>query len=108
MSDKQSTPSWYVYMIRTQGGRLYTGITTDVARRWREHCAGKIGAKFFRSDRPADLCLVESGLTRSSSSQREAAIKKLSPAEKRLLIRCQGPTPVLADENSGSGLKQDL
>lgn len=79
-------------MIRTERGRLYTGITVDVLRRWQEHCSGKTGAKFFRSDAPAALCLVESGFTRSSSSQREAAIKKLSPAQKRQLIRCQGPT----------------
>lgn len=83
-------------MIRTRRGRLYTGITVDVSRRWREHCSGKAGAKFFRSDKPAALCLVESGLTRSSSSRREATIKKLSPALKRQLIRCQGPTCIIA------------
>lgn len=98
MSDSHSSPSWYVYMIRTKRGRLYTGITIDVSRRWREHCSGKAGAKFFRSDKPAALCLVESGLTRSSSSQREAAIKKLSPAHKQQLIRCQGPTCIVAGE----------
>jgi putative endonuclease len=88
---RHSTAHWFVYMIRTVGGRLYTGITVDVARRWQEHCSGKAGAKFFRSDRPETLCLVEAGLTRSTASQREAAIKKLSPAQKRQLIRCQGP-----------------
>ncbi|MEX1031758.1 MAG: GIY-YIG nuclease family protein [Cellvibrionaceae bacterium] len=90
-ADPHSTLGWSVYIIRTEGGRLYTGITTDVLRRFRDHCEGKTGAKFFRTDKPATLALVENGLTRSSASQREAAIKKLSPGEKRQLIRCQGP-----------------
>lgn len=95
---EHSTAHWFVYIIRTAGGRLYTGITVDVARRWQEHCFGKAGAKFFRSDRPEALCLVEGGLTRSTASQREAAIKKLSPSAKRQLIRCQGPVfPGLPD-----------
>ncbi|MFT3928909.1 MAG: GIY-YIG nuclease family protein [Spongiibacteraceae bacterium] len=28
---------WFVYMIRCDDDRLYTGITTDMVRRWREH-----------------------------------------------------------------------
>lgn len=90
-SDAHSTPSWYVYMIRTGRGRLYTGITVDVALRWQEHCTGRAGAKFFRSDRPVALCLVERSLNRSTASRREAALKKLTAAQKRQLIRCQGP-----------------
>ncbi|MCW8193468.1 GIY-YIG nuclease family protein [Proteobacteria bacterium 005FR1] len=90
-----STAGWYVYMIRTAGGRLYTGITTDVTRRWREHCAGKAGAKFFRSDRAEALCLVEGGLNRSTAAQREAQIKKLAPAQKWRLVRCQGPVALV-------------
>lgn len=92
-----STANWYIYMIRTRRNRLYTGITLDVGRRWDEHRSGKAGAKFFRSDPPLALCLVESGFTRSSASQREAAIKKLSPAEKWQLVRCQGPAALPAD-----------
>jgi putative endonuclease len=72
----------------------------DVTRRWAEHCSGKAGAKFFRSDQPAALCLVESGLNRSSASQREAAIKKLSPTQKRQLIRCQGPARLVGLNDS--------
>lgn len=90
-----STANWAVYMIRTRGNRLYTGITVDVARRWEEHCSGKAGAKFFRSDPPAALCLVERGFDRSSASKREALIKRLSAAEKWQLVRCQGPAALL-------------
>jgi len=89
-----STSRWFVYMIRTRRGRLYTGITVDMGRRWSEHCSGRAGAKFFRSDRPEALCLVEASSDRSAASRREAAIKKLERAEKQQLIRCQGPVCV--------------
>lgn len=97
--DGHSTSDWYVYMIRTAGGRLYTGITTDVTRRWREHCASKAGAKFFRSDKAQALCLVEGGLNRSTAARREAALKKLTSAQKRLLVRCQGPVSIMPANN---------
>jgi predicted GIY-YIG superfamily endonuclease len=38
---------WFLYLIRTADNRLYTGITTDVPRRFRQHQAGK-GAKALR------------------------------------------------------------
>ena len=39
---------YYVYMLRCEDGSLYTGITTDLARRFEEHRNGK-GAKYTRS-----------------------------------------------------------
>ena len=41
------TVCWFLYLIRTADNRLYTGITTDVPRRFRQHQAGK-GAKALR------------------------------------------------------------
>lgn len=38
---------WHLYLLRTASGMLYTGITTDVARRLTQHQAGK-GAKALR------------------------------------------------------------
>lgn len=94
-SRHSTTPDWFVYMIRTRRGSLYTGITLDLARRWQQHLAGKAGAKFFRSDPPSALCFVERWPDRSSASRREAAIKRLSAAAKRQLVRCQGPVGLL-------------
>ena len=35
---------WYLYIIRCGDDTLYTGITTDVARRFGEHeCGGPVG-----------------------------------------------------------------
>lgn len=74
-------------MLRTQSGRLYTGITTDVERRFREHCEDRRrGAKFFRSDSAEAIVYKEKAPSRSAASRREAAIKKLSRAAKLQLI----------------------
>ncbi|MDQ6969882.1 MAG: GIY-YIG nuclease family protein, partial [Mariprofundus sp.] len=45
---------WYLYMVRCGKGQLYTGISTDVTRRFAEHQAGK-GAKFLRGKGPLVL-----------------------------------------------------
>lgn len=77
---------WYVYMIRATDQSLYTGITTDVERRFAEHQSGRAGAKYFRGRSPEQVVLVESGYDRSSASIREAQIKKLSREQKLELI----------------------
>lgn len=79
--------AWWVYMIRAQSGKLYTGISTDVARRFREH-AGELpnGARFFRGDPPEALVYQEEAMDRSSASRREAQIKALRRSDKLQLI----------------------
>jgi len=67
--------------------RLYTGITTDIDRRWQEHSGNlKNGAKFFRGRKPKELLYVEFFENRSDASKREYAIKKLSRDSKLYLI----------------------
>ncbi len=73
-------------MIESSDGRLYTGITTDMTRRWQDHSQGRNGAKFFRGRKPTHLRFLEAGHDRSSASKREAAIKKLTRPSKLLLI----------------------
>ena len=77
---------WFVYMIRTKDGQLYTGITTDIQRRWQEHSSGKGGARYFRARKPERLCLLEEHPDRSSASKREAEIKKLTKTLKETLV----------------------
>jgi putative endonuclease len=76
---------WQVYMILCSDDSLYTGITTDVGRRLEEHASGR-GAKYFRGRRPRQLVYLENGHSRSTATQREAAIKKLSRPDKCRLI----------------------
>ena len=78
--------NWFVYMILTSDQQVYTGITTDMARRWREHTSGKAGARYFRGRAPQQLCYLETDHNRSSASKREAVIKGMSAREKRTLI----------------------
>ncbi|HWV15998.1 MAG TPA: GIY-YIG nuclease family protein [Cellvibrio sp.] len=73
-------------MIRTQSAQLYTGITTDIQRRWQQHLSGRGGARYFRAHKPHALCFLEQHLDRSSASKREAAIKKLSKADKECML----------------------
>jgi len=78
-------------MIRTSDAQVYTGITTDMARRWREHESGKAGARYFRGRQPVQLCYLEFDHNRSTASQREYAIKSLNAAAKKQLIAEQLP-----------------
>ncbi|MFK7731288.1 MAG: GIY-YIG nuclease family protein [Pseudomonadales bacterium] len=77
---------WTVYIIEASDNSLYTGISTDVERRWQEHMSGKTGAKFFRGRKPRRLVYQQSVGDRSQASQLEAEIKKLSRAKKLELI----------------------
>ena len=77
--------AWYVYMLRCGDGSLYTGSTTDVERRIREHQGGT-GARYTRSRPPVTLAYAEEAPDRSAAQRREAAIKKLPRAQKLKLI----------------------
>lgn len=82
---------WFVYMIRASDESLYTGITTDVERRFKEHGSTTKGAKFFRGRHALEVVYTENHPDRSSASQREAEIKKLSRKDKLILIGPGGP-----------------
>jgi putative endonuclease len=75
-----------VYIVACSDGTLYTGITTDVVRRVVEHNSSLLGAKYTHGRRPVTLVYSAEYLDRSSASQEEARIKKLSRKEKVLLI----------------------
>jgi putative endonuclease len=77
---------WYVYIIRASDDSLYTGITTDLERRLKQHQTGKGGAKYFRGRKACDFVYTESGHNRSSASIREAQIKKMTRQQKSLLL----------------------
>ena len=78
---------WYVYIIRASDDSLYTGITTDVERRYREHGGEGKGAKFFRGREPIEVVHIEKHPDRSSALKREAAIKSLDREQKVELVK---------------------
>jgi putative endonuclease len=77
--------NWQVYIILCSDNSFYTGITTDMERRFRQHGEGN-GAKYFRGRQPVRVVLLEKGHTRSSAGTREAKLKSFSHAEKMRLI----------------------
>lgn len=77
--------NWKVYIIRCKDNSLYTGITTDVDRRMKQHRNGN-GSKFVRSRLPFKLVYLESNHTRSSASKREAEIKSYHKSKKEDLV----------------------
>lgn len=79
---------YFVYLLKCKDGSLYTGITTDSARRLQEHKNGK-GAKFTRSRKAGNIVYMERKRNRSTALKREAEIKSWSRAEKIALIKNQ-------------------
>ena len=73
---------WYLYLIECDDGSLYTGITTDVERRYAQHVAGK-GARYTRMKKPLRLVGFRECGSRSEALKAELAIKKLPPAHKQ-------------------------
>ncbi len=78
---------WYVYMLRCADGSLYTGITTDPARREREHNSGsRLGARYTRARRPVQIVYQECAQSRAQAARRENEIKGLTRLAKEALI----------------------
>ena len=78
---------WYLYLVRCRDGSLYTGITTDVERRFAEHRENKgAGAKYLRGRGPLALVLHKKIGDRSLALTVESRVKKLSKARKEELV----------------------
>ena len=76
--------TWFVYLLQCQNGKIYTGITTDVNRRFEEHLSGT-GAKFTRSNPPLQILAFKPCISRSEASSIEYHVKGLKPLQKREL-----------------------
>ena len=87
MNPQISENQWYVYILRDEAGRLYTGISKDVTRRFKEHKAGQKGARFFRFSLPKEIVHLEMLPDRSSATRRECEIKKMKRSEKLILVK---------------------
>ncbi|MGL6121599.1 MAG: GIY-YIG nuclease family protein [Shewanella sp.] len=78
---------WYLYLVRCANGHLYTGVTTDVTRRFSEHQSGGIkSAKYLRGKGPLTLMYQEQVGSHGDALRREIAVKKLSRSQKLALI----------------------
>jgi putative endonuclease len=72
-------------MLRCGNGDVYTGVTTDLERRFREHRSG-IGGRFTRAFQPVELVYSERAPTETEAKRREAQLKSWSRSKKLALI----------------------
>lgn len=85
LDDMSSSGLWHVYIMHCADGTLYTGITTNVARRLSQHNDGK-ASKYTRSRLPVKPVMVEVAFDRSRALRRELEIKRMPRAAKWKLI----------------------
>lgn len=76
---------YFVYLLECEDGSLYTGVTTDVERRFAEHKKG-IGSHFTKAKKAKRIVYTEKQPNRSAAQKREAEIKKWPRAKKLTLI----------------------
>ena len=95
--DRPLQSNWFVYLVRCADGSLYTGITKDVARRFRQHNAGT-ASRYTRSRLPVQLVYHEAQPDQSSALKREAAIKAMTRREKLVMAQPR--------KNAANGVRQ--
>lgn len=79
---------WYVYIVECADKTLYTGITTNVESRVKQHNENnKLGSKYTRARRPVHLVYTENHTSKSSAAKREAEIKSLTKIQKQALLQ---------------------
>lgn len=88
--------NWFIYIIRCANNTLYTGITTDIERRFQEHQGedGK-GSKYLKGKGPLTLAWKTQVADRSHASKLEYKIKQLSKSNKERLV--SGDTSLLTE-----------
>ena len=77
---------WCVYMLLCDDNTIYTGITNDLQKRFKNHISGK-GAKYLRGRKPLEIVYTENFQNRSMATKREIEIKKLTRRKKEALIK---------------------
>ncbi|MFD1216148.1 MULTISPECIES: GIY-YIG nuclease family protein [Microbulbifer] len=98
---------WFVYLIRTNSGALYTGITRDVERRFAEHSSGgPRAAKALRGRGPLTLEFQQAVGSHSTALRLELLIKKWPKARKEALI--EGRLTLPRDNQETATVKQAI
>lgn len=79
------SPAFYAYMLKCSDSTIYTGWTTDLAKRLEAHNSGK-GARYTRARLPVELLVSWSFDTKREAMQKEYQLKLLRRSEKLQLI----------------------
>lgn len=102
-----SSSVWHLYLIECVDGSLYTGITTDVERRFAEHVSGR-GARYTCSHAPARLVASGPVGSRSQALRAELAIKRLPKEKKIQAVRSQEIMSIHHHERGNTMNKSEL
>ena len=87
------TNIWHLYLIRTRTGQLYTGITKNIQKRFKEHQeGGPQAAKYLKGKKPLKLVFYKKIGSLSQALKAEAKIKKWPKEKKESLIKNNPPT----------------
>lgn len=99
--------TWYLYLIECADGSLYTGIATDVERRFREHISG-MGARYTRSRKAIRLVASRPIGSRSDALRAEIAIKRLPKEQKAEAVRSLKSISIHQEERHDTMNKSEL
>ena len=83
---------WHLYLVRCNDGSLYTGISTDVQRRFDAHQQNR-GARRLRGRGPLELVYSQPVGDHGIALRMEHQVKKLSKIEKEKLVRGESALP---------------
>lgn len=99
---------WFVYLIRTNRGALYTGITRDVERRFKEHQGGgPRAAKALRGRGPLTLVFQQAVADKSEALKLEMQIKKWPRKKKEALVAGSVGLSLTAKDSGPQGGRMD-
>jgi putative endonuclease len=90
---KKASSSWHLYILRCSDNSFYTGISTNVKRRFKEHCESPKGAKYTRSHHPVKIVYRKKIGTQGDALKIERLVKRLSKEQKERLVRKERPLP---------------
>ncbi|TET53247.1 MAG: GIY-YIG nuclease family protein [Anaerolineales bacterium] len=76
---------WFLYVLRCADDTLYTGVTTDRARRLAEHNAGR-GSRYTAGRRPVSMIGSWSFADRAEAQAAEAHFRRQSRAQKLAIV----------------------
>jgi putative endonuclease len=94
---------WYLYLVKCRDGSLYTGISTNVGRRFAEHQGkGDTGSKYLKGKGPLALVFEKKVGSKSLALKVESKIKKLPKARKERLIGVPGYINGILRQASGT------
>ena len=76
--------AWF-YILRLKSGNLYVGSTTDLEKRYEDHCSGR-GCRTTKYDSPVAIVFSEQLASFSEARRRETQVKRWSRAKKEALV----------------------